>query len=108
MAAILCDGSGIQFSEVYHMFRAPKIFALTVGALLLAGSAAPLQARDNHDKCEQRIHKAEANLRREVERHGEHSRKAERRRQELENARRSCNAHDRDDHHEGDEHHENH
>jgi len=58
-----------------------------LGVLLLAGGVARTRSCNN---CEQRIHRAEGNLRNAIRRHGEHSRQAERRRQELEKARRSC------------------
>ena len=50
---------------------------------------------DNDRQCDQRIHKAEENLRKAVDRHGEHSSQAEKRRHELEEAKRSCGG-DRD------------
>lgn len=52
--------------------------------------------RDRDRKCEQRIHKAEENLRRAIARHGEHSRQAEKNRHALEEARERCRHHDRD------------
>ena len=58
-----------------------------LGAMLLAGGAAGTWSCND---CDQRIHRAEENLRKAVERHGEHSRQAEDRRHELEEARRSC------------------
>lgn len=67
--------------------------AAMVGSLLL-WSPAPMQARDRDDKCGKRVHKAEENLRRAERRHGEHSRQAEDRRHELEEAREKC-GHDR-------------
>ena len=66
------------------------LLATVFGAFLLVGAAAPTLARDRDDKCRERIHKAEMKLRREIERHGEHSRQAEKRRYELERARESC------------------
>lgn len=76
------------------------------GSILLTGtflisSAGVLQARDRDDKCEERVHKAEHNLERDVQKHGEHSRQAEKRRHELDEARAKCgHDHDRDhDHH---------
>lgn len=57
------------------------------GVLLLAGSAAGTWSCGN---CDQRIHKAEENLRKAVDRHGEHSSQAEQRRRELEETKRSC------------------
>lgn len=58
-----------------------------LGAMLLAGGAAGTWSCND---CDQRIHRAEENLRKAVERHGEHSRQAEERRHELEEARRRC------------------
>ena len=66
------------------------LLAVVFGAFLLVGAAAPTLARDRDDKCRERIHKAEAKLRREIDRHGERSRQAEKRRYELERARESC------------------
>jgi len=66
------------------------LFVPALGVLLLAGGVARTQASDNDRHCEQRIHRAEEKLRREIDRHGEHSRQAERRRHELEEAQRSC------------------
>jgi hypothetical protein len=58
-----------------------------LGALLLGGGAASTWSCDN---CDQRIHKAEENLRKAIDRHGEHSSQAEQRRRELEETKRSC------------------
>ena len=68
-----------------------------LGVLLLAGGVARTQASDNDRQCQQRIHRAEEKLRKEIDRHGEHSRQAEKRRHELEEAQRSCGG-DRDRH----------
>ncbi len=55
-------------------------------------------ARDRDDKCAQRVHKAQEKLEKDVRRHGEHSRQAEKRRRELERAREGCRGdRDRDD-----------
>jgi len=67
------------------------------GVLLLVGGVARTQAGDSDRQCQQRVHRAEEKLRKEIDRHGEHSRQAERRRHELEEARRSCGG-DRDRH----------
>ena len=73
------------------------LLAALFGVLLLVGAAAPTLAGDRDDKCRERVHKAEMKLRREIERHGEHSRQAEKRRNELERARERCGGgHDRD------------
>jgi len=67
-----------------------------LGVMLLAGGAALTQAGDNDRHCEERIHKAEENLRKAVDRHGERSSQAEKRRHELEEARKGCGGdHDR-------------
>jgi hypothetical protein len=58
-----------------------------LGTMLLTSGAAGTWSCDN---CDQRIHRAEENLRKAVERHGEHSRQAEERRHELEETRRNC------------------
>jgi hypothetical protein len=65
------------------------------GAFLLIGGVAPTLAGDRDQGCRERIRKAELKLRREIDRHGEHSRQAEKRRYELERARERC-GHDRD------------
>jgi len=73
-----------------------SLFVPALGIMLLAGGVARTQAGDNDRHCEQRIHQAEENLRKAVDRHGEQSRQAEKRRHELEEAKRSCgDDHDR-------------
>ncbi len=65
---------------------------------LCMGVAAPKQAfADDHDraKCERRIHDAENKLQDAVRKHGEHSRQAEKRRHDVEEARARCDHHDR-------------
>ena len=51
---------------------------------------APTPSCDHDRECAKRIHRAEENLRKEIDRHGEHSRQAEEKRRELEEARRGC------------------
>ena len=83
------------------MLQKSKIsIAAFVIALFLAGTI-PVQAfaRDNDRKCEQRIHNAEAKLQNAIRRHGEHSRQAEQRRHELEEARERCHHGDHDHDH---------
>lgn len=64
---------------------------------LLLGSVLPASARDRDDKCEQRIRQAEQKLNEAVRRHGEGSKQAHKRREQLEDARRRCgDRHDRD------------
>jgi hypothetical protein len=67
-----------------------RLFALLLTATLMAGSALPSQALDREDRCRHQVERAEYNLRRAIERHGEHSRQAERRRYELQQARERC------------------
>jgi hypothetical protein len=61
--------------------------AAAVGAVLLFGAGVPAQARENHERCENKVRKAEQNLRNAERKHGDHSRQAEKRRRELEHAR---------------------
>ncbi len=77
------------------MFRRTLMAAIL--GLSLIGGVLPSQARDRDDKCEQRVRKAELNLHKAVRRHGEHSRQAEQRRRQLQEARERCGGnHDRD------------
>ena len=79
-------------------------FARRAGSVLLAltfvGSSATLaMARDRDDHCEERVRKAEDKLRRDEQKHGDHSRQGEKDRHEVVEARAKC-GHDRDhDHH---------
>lgn len=66
---------------------------LSVVALSVAGMIGTSQPAAAGPKCERRIHQAEENLRVAIERHGEHSRQAERRRHELDEVRRQCDRH---------------
>jgi len=83
--------------------RTIGLLALLMLGLLFA-SAMPAAARDNDDKCEKRIHQAEAKLNDAVRRHGEGSKQARQRREQLEDARRRC-GHDRDHDHDHDHDH---
>lgn len=82
-----------------------QIFAKTkllVAALIVFGFAAgavTARAVDRDDKCEKQVHRAEQNLDKAVHKHGEHSKQAEQRRHELEEARERC-------HHGGDHDHD--
>jgi type II secretory pathway component PulJ len=67
--------------------------AILLSASLLAGIYQPAHAQrpyQRHYRCEQRIRQAEANLQRAIQRHGEHSRQAEKRRRQLEKLRMRC------------------
>lgn len=54
--------------------------------LLLAGSVTAAA----EDRCERRIRTAEMHLQKAVQRHGEHSKQAEKKRSHLEEVRSSC------------------
>jgi hypothetical protein len=78
-------------------FHKTVVTAAVLASFLFVGSVVPSRA-DDHDRCERRIRKAEQNLDKEVRKHGEHSRQAEQRRRELEQARSTCHVDDRDHH----------
>jgi len=70
----------------------------------LVASSLPARADERNERCERRIHQAEEKLRDAIQRHGEDSRQAHKRREQLEEVRRQC-----PDHHDHDmEHHEEH
>ncbi|MBZ5655265.1 MAG: hypothetical protein LAO56_08285 [Acidobacteriia bacterium] len=82
-----------------------SIRILCIALLSIAGLVAtsvPARA-DRDDKCERRIHQAEQDLRKAVERHGENSKQAHKRREQLEEARHRCGR-DRDHDHDHDHH----
>jgi len=71
-----------------------SMWLIAVLGIGLMGAGANLARADDHDReCERRIHRAEEKLQREIDRHGEHSRQAEQKRHDLEEARRSCGDH---------------
>jgi hypothetical protein len=79
------------------LFKKTKSKGMVVAlmaAFFLTGSVVPVHAVDRDDKCERNIRRAESNLHNAVRKHGEHSRQAEKRRHELEEARERCH-HDR-------------
>ena len=57
-----------------------------LSASLIAGAAIPAHA-DQDDWCRHDVHRAEQNLDKAIQRHGEHNRQAEQRRQQLEEVR---------------------
>jgi len=77
-----------------------RIIRIVCVALLtivgLVGSSLPAWA---DEKCDRDIHKAEQKLREAVDKHGEHSKEAEKRRRELDEVRHRCGWHDDHDHH---------
>ena len=76
------------------MFRLSRFLAVLITAAMILGSSAIASAVDRDSKCEQRIHKAEDNLQKAVRKHGEHSRQAEQKRHQLEEARERCHGDD--------------
>ena len=85
-----------------RMIRILCLALLTIG---LVGPSLPARADDRderHERCERRIHRAEDKLRDAVQGHGEDSRQARKRREELEEAKRRCGDHHDMDHHDSD------
>ncbi len=79
------------------MLNKGKVLIAASALALCMGAAAPTLAfADDHReaKCERRIHDAEAKLQDAIRKHGEHSRKAEQRRHDLEEARARCEHHE--------------
>jgi hypothetical protein len=62
------------------------VTVLGVAALLSMGSVSAVAA----DRCERRVRKAEMQLQQAVQRHGEHSRQAQKKRRNLEQIRATC------------------
>jgi hypothetical protein len=77
-----------------HIFGKTSLISFVVSGCLL-GSIGPLRADWRRD-CEKRILKAEHNLEKEVRKHGENSRQADKRRNDLEKVREQCRSFDRD------------
>lgn len=74
------------------MTRTIRILCIALLTLVgLVGSSLPARAET---RCERDIHRAEDNLRVAVEKHGEHSRQAEKRRHELDDVRHRCHWHE--------------
>ena len=95
--------------------RETALLAAVFGAFLLVGCGAhygrrpglgggpPTRAGDRDYECRERIRKAEAKLRREIDRHGEHSRQAQKRRYQLDRELERCGrGRDRDRDHDRD------
>ena len=85
------------------MFKKNTTWLALFMALCFLMGTIPARALDRDDhRCEERIHKAEANLEKAIHKHGEHSRQAEKKRHDLEEARERCHHdHDRDHDHDG-------
>jgi hypothetical protein len=82
----------MQNLEEKSMLKKSK--ALIAGMILtgMLGAAMSTTAVAE-DRCERRIHEAEAKLQDAIAKHGEHSRQAEKRRHDLEETRRQCDHH---------------
>ena len=77
-----------------HTFRKTTLISLVLSGCLLGG-VVPLHAKRRND-CERRIRNAEQSLSKEIRKHGEHSRQADKRRHDLRNVRAQCHGFDRD------------
>ena len=89
-----------------RMIRILCVALLTI--IGLAGSSLPVRAEDRddrHNACERQIHQAEDKLRDAIQRHGEDSRQAHKRREQLEEVKRRCDDHHDKDHHDDDRDH---
>ena len=89
-----------------RMIRVICIALLTI--IGLVGSSLPVRAEDRddrHNACERQIHQAEDKLRDAIQRHGEDSRQAHKRREQLEEVKRRCDDHHDKDHHDDDRDH---
>ena len=64
--------------------------SILMAAVFMLSTAGLLMARDHDDRCEARVHKAERALEQAERKHGEHSRQAEKKRRELDEAREHC------------------
>jgi hypothetical protein len=82
---------------------------LCVGLLTLVGlvsSSLPVRADDDkHARCEKRIEEAQAKLQDAIQKHGEDSKEARKRRDELEQVKRDCPDMDHHDDHDHDQPH---
>ena len=87
-------------------FRILSIALLSIAGLV--GTSIPARAdRDDHEACERRVRQAEQKLHEAIERHGENSKQAHKRHEQLEEVRRRCgyhDDHDRDHDHDHDQH----
>lgn len=77
------------------MIQKTTLVATVLGGALLFGSALP-SFGDARNDCEKRVRRAEQNLQHEIDRNGEHGRRVEERRQQVERERQNCNTYDRD------------
>ena len=80
------------------MFKRAKTLIAAFVILSFLGGTIPARAidRDDDRKCEERIRNAERKLHDAERKHGEHSRQAQARRHDLEEARERCHHRDHD------------
>ncbi len=83
---------------MFKQIRNKGIIVALMAGFFLTGSVVPVHAVDRDDKCEHNIRKAEGNLQNAIRRHGEHSRQAEKKRHDLEEARERCRGRGDHDH----------
>jgi len=95
------------------MTRSIRILCIALLMIVgLVGSTLPVPAQDRddrnnrHSQCEKRVHQAEDRLRDAIQRHGEGSKQARKRHEQLEQARRNCP--DMDRHNDRDHDHDQH
>ncbi len=67
-----------------------------IGGFLLIGGVRSAEARDRDNACEQQMRNAEANYQKAVRKHGEHSKQANKRRQQMEQVRDRCRGEQKD------------
>lgn len=93
------------------MTRTIRILCVALLTMVgLVGSSLPARADDRRAddrRCERDRHQAEERLRDAVQRHGEESKQARKRREQLEEVRRRCGDR-RDEHHDHDRDHDQH
>jgi hypothetical protein len=95
---VVSGGRGNEFTKQgkeTYMFRKTSIVATVLGGVLVIGGAVPSLA-DARSNCEKRVRNAEQNLQHEIDRHGEHGKNVETRRQQLERERQNCRMYDKD------------
>ena len=78
------------------MFQKTCLVAAMLCGFVLGGIFPPSVAADD---CRERVRRAEENLKREIDRHGERSKKAEQARRDLERERSQCRFDEHEEHH---------
>lgn len=88
------------------MTRTIRLLAVALLTIVgLVGTTLPARADDDHRaQCERRIHAAQDKLRDAVQKHGEDSKAARKRRDQLEQEKRNCPDYHEMDHHDMEHH----